>query len=146
METKDNAIAGTALGLLNGGLGNLFGGTTNAVSKYDLEQAEKLNNKDMQIAILTSESNTDKKLVEVYEAINSKVNGVIDLVRSNKDEQNAINMQQVAYNATNTATIGCVQNQVNQLMAMTKMVIPNSSVCPGWGNVTITPSTTTTTA
>lgn len=25
-----------------------------------------------------------------------------------------------------------------------KVVIPNTSVCPGWGNVTITPATTTT--
>ena len=53
--------------------------------------------------------------------------------------------QQAVYNATNTATIGCIQNQVNQLLGLTKLVVPNTSVCPGWGNVTITPATTTTT-
>jgi hypothetical protein len=51
---------------------------------------------------------------------------------------------QAVYNATNTATIGCIANQVNQLMALTKLVIPNSSICPGYGNVTVTPATATT--
>lgn len=62
-------------------------------------------------------------------------------VRKNKDEQTGVNMQQVAYNATNTATISCLQNQVAALQGMTKLVIPNSSVCPGWGTVKITPET-----
>ena len=51
-----------------------------------------------------------------------------------------MNMNQAVYNGTNTATLSCLQNQVNQLMSITKVVIPNSSVCPGWGNVTITPT------
>ena len=33
----------------------------------------------------------------------------------------------------------------SRLMGLTKLVVPNTSVCPGWGNVTITPATTTTT-
>ena len=37
---------------------------------------------------------------------------------------------QRVYNATNTATIGCIANQVNQLMALTKVVIPITNVCP----------------
>lgn len=53
--------------------------------------------------------------------------------------------QQAVHNATNDAIVGCIQGQVAQLMGMTKLVIPNASVCPGWGNVTITPSTSTTT-
>ena len=38
-----------------------------------------------------------------------------------------------------------MQNQITQLMSLTKMVVPNASVCPGWGNVTITPAASTTT-
>lgn len=43
--------------------------------------------------------------------------------------------------ALNTA-VNCLQNTVN---AITKTIIPNDAVCPGWGNVTTTPATTTTT-
>lgn len=35
----------------------------------------------------------------------------------------------------------------NTICRLTKLVIPNSSICPGWGDVTVTvtPTTTTTT-
>ena len=72
--------------------------------------------------------------------------GVAAEVRANKDEQAGINMQQAVYNGTNTAALGCLQAQVAQLQAMTKMVIPNSSVCPGWGTATVSVSTGTATA
>jgi hypothetical protein len=75
-----------------------------------------------------------KKIAEVYERLNTKI-GVVEA---------GINAQAV-YNAANTATIGCIQGQVAQLFGLTKLVVPNTSVCPGWGNVTITPATTTTT-
>ena len=51
---------------------------------------------------------------------------------------------QRTYNAVNTATIGCIQGQVASLLALTKTVIPNSSICPGWGNVTVAPAAATT--
>lgn len=59
------------------------------------------------------------------------LNGKIDTMNSN---------YQGTFNSLN-ATIACIQSNMNNL---TKVVIPNESVCPGWGNVTITPSTTTT--
>ena len=37
-----------------------------------------------------------------------------------------------------------MQQQIAQLQSLTKLVVPNTSVCPGWGNVTITPAATTT--
>ena len=40
------------------------------------------------------------------------------------------------------STVTCLQNTVN---AITKIVIPNDAVCPGWGNTNVTPATTTTT-
>lgn len=39
--------------------------------------------------------------------------------------------------------LSCLQNTVNSI---TKTVVPNSSICPGWGNVTLTPATSITPA
>jgi hypothetical protein len=53
--------------------------------------------------------------------------------------------QQAVYNATNNATLNCMQGQIAQLLSLTKVVVPNTSICPGWGTatVTVTPATTT---
>ena len=52
---------------------------------------------------------------------------------------------QRTYNAVNTATISCIQGQIATLLGLTKTVIPNGSICPGWGNVTVTPAAAPTT-
>ena len=123
-------IAGTALGLLNGGLGNLLGGFGSGVcsdnmpiSRYELEMENKIVGKDSEIAILKSEKYTDEKIIEAYKDITGQLNAF-------KAEQSAINMQQAVYNATNTSTIACLQGQVAQLQALTKLVVPITSVCP----------------
>jgi hypothetical protein len=132
-------IAGTALGVLNGGLGNLFGGMTNNcsdnqfINRYELEMENKIVAKDGEIALLKSNIYTDQKIAEVYERLNNKIAGV----------EAAVNTQAVV-NATMTGTISCMQGQIAQLQSLTKLVVPNSSVRPGWGNVVITPSTTPT--
>ena len=48
---------------------------------------------------------------------------------------------QRVFNATCISNNTCLANQVAQLMALTKLVIPNGSICPGWGNVTVAPAT-----
>ena len=135
-------IAGTALGVLNGGLGNLLGGMgmnangcgSNAyINRYELEMENKIVAKDSEIALLKSNIYTDQKIADVYERLNTKI-GVVEA---------GINAQAV-YNAANTATIGCIQGQVAQLFGLTKLVVPNTSVCPGWGEVNVTIPTTTT--
>ena len=132
-------IAGTALGLLNGGLGNVLG-TNNCgcsenmnVTRYELGQEQKIAQLESQIALRDANIYSDQKLTEVYKDLSARINGLEDIVNA-----------QAIYNATNTATINCIQGQVAQLFGLTKLVVPNTSVCPGWGNVTITPSTTTT--
>ena len=132
-------IAGTALGLLNGGLCNIFGGLNNCsenqfVNRYELERENKLVAKDSEIALLKSNIYTDQKISDVYERLNNKISGV----------EAAVNTQAVV-NATMTSTINCMQGQIAQLQSLTKLVVPNSSVCPGWGNVDITRPTTPTT-
>ncbi len=134
-------IAGTALGVLNGGLGNLLGGMgmsangcNQYINRYEMELENKIVNRDSEIALLKSNIYTDQKIADVYERLNTKIGGV----------EAAINTQAV-YNATMNGAINCMQGQIGQLFGLTKLVVPNTSVCPGWGNVTITPSTTTTT-
>nr|DAQ00874.1 MAG TPA: hypothetical protein [Caudoviricetes sp.] len=134
-------IIGTALsGLMALGGNNILGGRMVAagaadgehlVSRYELQLTQEN-------AVLKAQADVDKKLVEVYNSINDKANSI-------RESFNAFEKEQLVYNGVNTATISCIQNQVNALMGMTKLVIPNSSVCPGWGNatVTVTPGTTT---
>lgn len=148
-------IAGTALGLLNGGLGNLWGGAApmaqmacsenTGVNRFELEQERTISNKDMEIAYWRGQDETSRKITDAYAKLESRINGVAAEVRANKDEQAGINLQQAVYNGTNTAALSCLQSQVAQLQGMTKMVIPNSSVCPGWGTATVSVSTGTTT-
>ena len=132
-------IAGTALGLLNGGLGGILGNgncgcsENHMVNRYELAQESRISKLESEIALRDANIYNDQKMLELYRYVDGKFETV----------NAAINAQAV-YNATNTATIGCIQNQIAQLQGLTKLVVPNTSVCPGWGNVTITPSTTTT--
>ena len=47
--------------------------------------------------------------------------------------------------AVNAERLSCLSNRVSTLEGLTKLVVPNASVCPGWGNVTITPAAAPTT-
>ena len=147
-------IAGTALGLLNGGLGGILGNVNPAncnchenmpVNRYELNLTNEIAAKDAKIGLLESNIYTDQKITDTYAALNGQINALAAEVRANKDAQNAVNLNQAVYNGTNTAAIGCLQNNIAQLYSLTKLVVPNTSVCPGWGNVTITPATTPTT-
>lgn len=105
----------------------------NFVNRYELEMENKIVGKDGEIALLKSNIYTDQKIADVYERLSTKINGV----------ESAVNTQAVV-NATMTGTINCMQGQIAQLQGLTKLVVPNTSVCPGWGNVTIKPEATTT--
>ena len=138
-------IAGTALGLLNGGLGGILGNGWNGnancchentpVNRYELAQEQKIADLQSQVALRDANIYGDQKLLEVYKYFDGELKGI----------RNELCDQRV-YNATNNAAIGCIQGQVAQLYSLTKLVVPNTSVCPGWGNVTITPATAPTTA
>ena len=135
-------IAGTALGVLGNGLGNLLGGNAaptchenTHVTRYELSQEQKIADLQSQIALRDANIYGDQKLLEVYKYFDGEL----------KDVRNELCNQKV-YNATNTAAIGCIQGQVAQLYSLTALRIPNTAVCPGWGNVTVTPATTPTTA
>lgn len=149
-------IAGTALGVLNGMngngiLGGLFGGNMGCcsentpVNRYELNLTQEIASKDARIGLLESQVYVDQKLTDIVKDYTAQINSLSAQVQANKDEQYQVNLQQAVYNGTNTATISCIQNQIAQLQSLTKLVVPNTSVCPGWGNVTITPAAATTT-
>lgn len=134
-------IIGTSLGALNGGfLGNLFGtnnhgcGENTCVNRYELGLEQKIGSLESAIALRDANIYNDGKMLELYKYIDGKVECI-----------NSKIADQAVYNATNTATVSCLAGQVNALLGLTKLVIPNGSVCPGWGGVTVTPATTTAT-
>jgi hypothetical protein len=98
-----------------------------------MEQNLRISELEAEVKFRDSAIYTDTKIADVYERLNTKISGL-----------EAAICQQNVYNATNTATLNCVSAQIAQLMSLTKLVVPNSSVCPGWGNVTVSPATTTT--
>lgn len=135
-------IIGTALGVLNGGLGflnnngrgfynygcgNMVCPTPRIVTQDDLNYVQELAKKDSQIALLQSEQNTEVKIADVYERLINRIN-------SDRREQDAWNASQSVANATmssaiatNTASISALNNTV---AGITKTVVPITSVCP----------------
>lgn len=130
-------IAGTALGLLagNGGI-NLFGNggcsADHYVNRYESEQAARIAELETEVKLRDANTYTDNKILALYQYVDGKVSGIEAQI-----------CQQNVYNATNTAAVACIQGQIAQLQGLTKTVIPNSSICPGWGDVTVAPATTT---
>ena len=119
-------VIGTALasGVLNNGVGGIFGNRTtcnedHCVNRYEFGLQQELAAKDSRISLLESNIYVDSKIADVYERLNAKI-GVLE----------ATNAQQAVFNATNTAVINCLQNQVNTLMSLTKVVVPLANICP----------------
>ena len=136
-------IAGTALGLLNGnGLGGILGGWNNGavchenmpVNRYEAAQSARI-----------AELETEVKLRDANTYTLGEMNKMRDYVDRKFDKIDCAINQQAVYNATNTAALNCMNGQIAQLMGLTKLVVSNGSICPGWGDVTvsITPAPTT---
>lgn len=142
---------GSSLGIasfLGLNAGNLFGGCGNAwnrngvngpvevitsedkpISRYEAGMMDKLAAKDSEISLLKSNTYTDQKIVDATAYLMGKIGEVSAEVRANKDAQQAINMEQAVYNGTNTATIGCLKQQIAQLQTLSAMVVPSNKVC-----------------
>ena len=140
-KAASRGVANTALGLsigalgwnlLGGGLGGVLNGGGNAgaagYSRYDAE-------KDAKIA----ELETEVKLRDANTFTMGEMGKLRDYVERKFDHVEHELCEQKAYNAANNATLGCISGQVAQLYGLTKLIIPNTSICPGWGNVTVAP-------
>lgn len=153
-------VIGTTLGGLalaggnaSGLLGNIFGGWGNGYNNPAIMQGNYNSALVSEIAQLKAEKYTDEKSLEDRDriaALNDKVIGyVIDIDKrlSTVEATGPLREQILAQkiecccNSANTAISALAQTVAN----ITKTVVPNSSVCPGWGNVTITPAAAPTT-
>lgn len=145
-EFASKGVGGTALGLsvgalglelLRGGLGGLFNGGSachedHYVNRYEASQSARIAQLETEVKLRDANTFTMSEMGRLRDYIDNRFSTV----------EKELSDQKV-YNATNIATVNCISNQIAQLMSLTKLVIPNTSICPGWGNATVTPSTTT---
>ena len=123
---------------LLGGNGGILGlGANNNCQCGQNQDTRLISALESKIAKLESEKYTDGVGTSVYAEINKKYIELAQFIAA-LDKQNAV------FEAINSERITCLTNRVSALEGLTKIVVPNTSVCPGWGNVTITPATTTT--
>jgi hypothetical protein len=102
------------------------------VNRYELGLQQRIAALESGIALRDANIYNDGKILETYKYFDGKIEAI-----------NARLAEQAVFNATQTSTMNCMAGQIAQLYGLTKLVIPNGSVCPGWGNVTVTPATTT---
>lgn len=121
---------GTGLGLFSNGLSGLFGNGNNSVrwvSQQEYEQGQKISSLESQNALLTAEKNTDSKMIEVYERLDTKY-------RNLEKELATFSASQGVINAQVSANIAVAQNNISaiqtELAGLTKTVIPIDNVCP----------------
>lgn len=151
-------IAGTALNLMqNGAFGNIFGGIGGGANAATLAISER----DAKIAKLESEKYSDGKTQELYnytvsqnEKLSQFLCGVdkrltaVEVATPLREQILDGKIAQVADKAA------CCCSQTNAALAnlsavvnnITKIVVPNSAICPGWGDVSVAVTPTTTTA
>lgn len=147
-------IAGTALGVLNGGLGNILGGGWNGgwngncapmgvcsesqlVNRYEAGQAARIAELETEVKLRDANFYTVSEMGKLRDYVDGK----FARVEHELCDQKVVNAQLIG----NTT---CMAGQIQQLYGLTKLVVPNGAICPGWGDVTvaITPTTTPTAA
>lgn len=157
MEVERNnntrGLAGTALGLgagalgvqlLNGGLSGLFNGWGNGcgngygwgngygygtpvivsegdrcVNRYEAEQSATI-----------SRLTTEKMLLESNIYTDSKLNDMRNYFERKFDHVEHELCDQRSFNAGIMGKVGCIGDQVAELMGLTKTIIPADSICP----------------
>jgi hypothetical protein len=132
-------IAGTALGLLGGnGLQGLFGGgcgNNAAVNRYESDLLSKISALEADVKLRDANTYTMQEMGKFRDYVDAKF-----------DKIDARLCKQGEWNTAQSGALSCMSAQIAQLFSLTKLVVPNGSVCPGWGGVTIAPATTPTTA
>lgn len=129
------ASAGILSFLQNGGLGNILGGNNcgcsenMAVNRYELNLTREADSLKSENALLRSQVYTDQKIVEATAYLQGEIGKVATKLENFKDAQNAVNLQQATYNATATANISCLGQQIAQLQSLSQLVVPQNKVC-----------------
>ena len=122
-------IAGTALGLLQGnGLNGILGGwgkgncipsESMPVTRYDAGKDARIAELETEVKLRDANIYTDQKLGALRDYVDGKFAVVNDKLCA-----------QAVHNATNDAVLGCMQNQINTLMGLTKVIVPAANICP----------------
>ena len=124
-------IAGTALGLLNGGgLGGILGGCGNGWGYNNGCGNQVVNRYEAQQSARIAELETEVKLRDANTYTLTQLNLLRDYVDRRFEGVNASINTQAVINAQVAANLSCLTNQVNVLSGLTKTVIPITSVCP----------------
>lgn len=121
-------IIGTSLGALAsvGGVAGLLGFAPKngsgdpgdrPVTRYEMELFQQINAKNDEITKLEAERYSDAKA----EGLQAQIT------------------QQAVWTAGATATMGFMGQQIQQLYGITKLVVPNGNVAPGWGPALVAP-------
>lgn len=152
-------IAGTAIGVLNGGLGNILGtnnwrnnGCGCNGAAYDHAHYEGYNRYDAEKDAKIARLETEVQLRDANTFTMGEMNKLRDYVDANFKEVRNELCEQKVFNEKTISGLGCLTGQVQGLQAVlnsiTRTVVPNRAICPGWGDVTVsvTPTTTTTPA
>jgi hypothetical protein len=87
------------------------------VTRYEMELHKQITERDIRIAALEGNKYTDGKIAEVR----------------------AVQAEQAVHNATVGGAVATIKGQVDALLGMTRMVIPNYNVSPGWGPSFVAP-------
>lgn len=132
---------GTAGAVMPGVLGNLFGGAAvtpsvvssvmsgavnsenQPVNRYELGLIQENAALKTQVEMHKAEIYTDNKMEKYDEKYDKRFRNIEDQLA-----------QQAVYNATNTATISCMGQQIGGIQAVlasiTKTVVPKEAICP----------------
>ena len=113
------------------------------VTRYELGLVRELDAERQKNAILTSEQNTENKMTEVYRQAHNEVVALRDREDLRHDAQEAWNAQQMVNNAQIASAVAANANSIaaigGKLDGVTRTVIPNGAICPGWGAVKTQP-------
>ena len=137
-------IAGTALALMgNGGIPGLFGGCYNngngcsnqMVNRYEAGQSAEIARLETEVKLRDANFYTLGEMGKLRDYVDAK----FAKVEGELCNQRVVNAQIIG----NTT---CMAGQIQQLYGLTKLIVPNGSICPGWGDVTVSVTPTTTSA
>lgn len=130
--------AGVGLGLLGSLLlgNNGMGMNNNSICRQEyageMNMMQELAAKDAEIQALKIDQKTDAKILDLYKYVEGNLHAI-----------NQKFADQGVWNATAMGGMGSMAAQIaglqNTCASITKTVVPNTAICPGWGNVTITP-------
>ena len=87
-------------------------------------------------------SDPESRPVTRYEMSLIQENTLLKANQYSDAKANGLQMQisnQAVWNATQEGILRAQREQIDQLYSLTKLVVPNDSVMPGWGGVSIKP-------